>query len=66
MQVMALNLAGFGLHGNLSDGDWPFLTDLSHLVYVSIIDNPQLFGDFPADMSTNIVQVAASGTGVLH
>jgi hypothetical protein len=63
LQVVALDLTGVGLHGNLSAGSWPFLTDLRRLAYLSLVDNPLVQGSFPANMTHSLLQITASGTG---
>lgn len=65
VQVFSLDVAGFGLQGNLSEGRWSFFEDLPHMTFLSIIDNPGLVGDFPATMNEHILQIAATGTGML-
>ena len=63
VQVVALDLTGIGLVGNVSEGRWGFMEDLPYLTYLSIMDNPGVIGTFPSNMRNSIRQIAASGTG---
>eukprot|EP00892_Ulva_mutabilis_P007895 jgi/Ulvmu1/5478/UM023_0014.1 len=62
--IRALDLAGYGLEGNLSQGSWMFLRDLPHLMHLDISDNGALVGDFPATLSTSLESISATGTGL--
>jgi hypothetical protein len=64
VQVVSLDLQGFGLVGNLSEGRWPFLEDLPYMKALFLSENPGLCGNFPRNMSLGIAHITATGTGV--
>ena len=63
MQIVALDLAGMGLAGNVSQGRWPFLQDLPFLDVATLNDNPGLTGHFTDAISRGVRQLSATGTG---